>query len=75
MTLFVVVVNIVDFQIKVICSMFEHENNATVETHCLEWAQQHHQLKKHTCNAHVSFKHHLQTTLFVVVVNIVDFQC
>ena len=29
-----------------------------------QWAQQHHQLQKHACNAHVSFKHHLQTTLF-----------
>ena len=34
MTLFVVVVvKIVDFQIKVICSMSAHENSATAETH------------------------------------------
>ena len=33
MTLFVVVVNIVDFQIKLICSTSEHENSETGETH------------------------------------------
>ena len=31
--MFVVIVRIVDFQIKAICSMSEHENNAIAETH------------------------------------------
>ena len=73
-TLFVVVVNIVDDDCMNTVALWPMLGVWGICS-SKQWAQQHHQLKKHACNAHASFKHCLQTTLFVVVVNIVDFQC